>query len=182
MKGLARLVALAFLGALVTPTPSWARKVEDWPYSRLLERADLVVVGAAPRSAPCAAEWPERLFDAARFAGVETRFEVRAVLKGEAPRDLRVIHFAYRRGAEPYEDGSGLLSFVTRARGPHPGGDGGAATDRAGGERRALKVTERPAEYLLFLARRADGAYQAISGQLDPSSSVRSLTTAAASK
>ena len=156
------------LGILLAPSTTWARKVEDWSYDRLFKEADLVVIADALSFAASKKEWPEKIFEKDRFEGVETTFHANSVLKGEEPLCIHLVHFKYTDHTRPYDDGPSLVSFFMKP-----------ISIDVMQQQRELKqkrqsVTSKP-EYLLFLKKRKDGLYEAVSGQMDPGLSVRAL-------
>lgn len=155
----------------LTPSTGWARKVEDWPYDRLLKNADVVVIARPVSSVECKDEWNERFFDGSRFQSLETTFEVASTLKGKSPESLKLLHFRYNRETTVYEDGPGLISFLTKPRSTKVKKRGEVL-----GELVPLVASKssRP-EYLLFLRLRKDGRYEAISGQMDSNLSARTV-------
>jgi hypothetical protein len=163
------IVGWLSVGILLVAVPAAdARRLPDWPYDRLLKEADLVVVAAAVKSEP-AADKLEGDY-AFELDGINTRFTVKAVLKGEAPKgDLTVLHYQMGRlkpgkteDDQMYAAKSGpdLVTFRAEPLRVRVGGSG----------------TEMPApEYLLYLKKRADGRYEPVSGQFDPDLSVREI-------
>ncbi|MEE2935813.1 MAG: hypothetical protein VYA84_07435 [Planctomycetota bacterium] len=167
------VTAIAFW--LVGPSNGWARKVEFWPYDRLSQESELIVIATAMRSELCDEAWPEDDFSKDRFVGTETVFKVESVLKGGTPDSVRVIHFSYKQGATRYDNGPGFVTFLTEPI--------VTAAKKAGHDSGVLKewvaVVERLAnkpEYLLFLKKRSDGRYEAVSGQMDSALSVRTIS------
>ena len=162
------------LGILFAPSTTWARKVEDWPYDRLFKEADLIVIAYAQGLATSKQEWPEKVFEKDRFEGVTTIFHASSVLKGEAPLCIHLIHFNSTEPARPYNDGPSLVSFFLKpisidVTQKHQEEDGQRVL-----KQKRQSFTNQP-EYLLFLKKRKDGFYEAVSGQMDPSFSVRAL-------
>lgn len=155
----------------LSPSTGWARKVEDWPYDRLFKDADLVVIARAVSSVECKDEWNERFFDGSRFQGLETTFEVASTLKGKAPETLKLLHFRYKRETPVYDDGPGLISFLTKPRSTKVKKRGEVLGELAP---LIASKSSRP-EYLLFLRLRKDGRYEAISGQMDSNLSARTV-------
>ena len=152
---------------------SEARQVEDWPYDRLFREAHLVMIGTVVKVKASEEKWPERFGKQDRFEAVETIFEASSFLKGKSLHDVPVIHFKYRQGSRPYEDGPGFVSF----RGKSVAVETKSAKTEPGelkSKQREVREVSRP-EYLLFLKGRADGRYEPVSGQLDPQLSVRAL-------
>jgi hypothetical protein len=154
-----RTILLAVLASLVFLGQAHARLIEPWPYKKLLKEADVVVVATALSSKETgeAAKLRGWQID---FVGVDTTFAVKAVLKGEVKGDqLAVFHYRLRPGVA-VENGPLLISFRTKPL--------AIKTKRA-------KVCLGVPSYLLFLKRRQDGRYEAVSGQVDPELSVREM-------
>lgn len=147
------LSALALAGASTVPV--FARPVLFRNYDQLTAEAELVVI-AAP-TAVC--ELPERsdlahIAPAMRAIGMETTFEISALLKGELrsppggkPKTLVLHHYRLPASTAPIPNGPGLVSFDPKDR----------------------------KQYLMFLKREPDGRYQALSGQTDPDLSIEPL-------
>ena len=170
MKSL--IAATLFLFAV---SLGFARKVEDWPYERLFKESDLVMIGSIQGWRAAKAEWPEKIFDKVRFEAKLTAFHSLSDLKGEAPFPcIWVLYFCYKKGAIPYEDGPGLVSFpkkpmIIEVKPKEEGKTKELQLKRTG------KSMVSPPEYLLFLKQRKDGNYEPVSGQLDAAFSVRAL-------
>ncbi len=165
---------VSFLPFLLIFTLSFARKVEDWPYERLFKEADLVMIGSVEGWGSAKVLWSEKIFDKERFEGKKIAFHPRSVLKGEpASPCIWVLHFSYKKGAAPYEDGPNLVNFVKK---PvlievKSKKEGKAQESKA---KRVSKSMVSPPEYLLFLKER-NGMYEPVSGQLDAAFSVRAI-------
>jgi hypothetical protein len=152
------------------PSTGWTRRVELWPYERLFKEADLVVIARAKSSVPCKDKWEEDLFGAELFQGVETSFKIASLLKGTPPSSVKMLHFKLKRSTL-LNDGPSLVSFRTEP----------VRLKLEKGEEKELRqphnthyLAAKP-EYLLFLKLRKDGRYEAVSGQIDPQGSVRTL-------
>jgi hypothetical protein len=153
----------------------FARKVGDWSYERLFNEADLVMIGSVEGWGLAKAQWSEKIFDKARFDAKKTAFTPLSILKGEpAFVCIWLLHFSYKKGAETYEDGPSLVSFLKKP----------VIIEMKPGEKEEPKELKpkgtgqsmvRPLEYLLFLKMRKDGLYEPVSGQLDAALSVRAL-------
>jgi len=171
-----RVFVTAIAASLSLSAISSARKIEIWPYEKLLKEADLVVIARAVSKVATDDRWDANVFDSDGFSGVETTFELAAVIKGKSANSFKVLHFQYKNPSRPFEDGPGLVSFVTEPL--SVGIRRSGVTEEEGPK--TLEPTKskslKPApEYLLFLIRRADGRFEAVSGQVDPNSSVRTL-------
>jgi hypothetical protein len=154
-----RPALLAVLSSLVFLGPVHARRIEPWPYKKLLKEADVVVVATALSSKETGevtklGGWQTNLL------GVDTTFAVEAVLKGEVKGDqLTVFHYRLKPGVH-VENGPLLISFRTK---------------RLAIQTKQAKVGLGVPSYLLFLKKRPDGRYEAVSGQIDPKLSVREM-------
>ena len=132
-----------------------ARAVRIWPYQELLEKSDLVVLAT-----PTATNDTKEHIDLPGFVGehvigVETRFAVSAVLKGDkALRDFVFHHYRTTDGSNiPHVDnGPTFISFDPVAN-----------------------PTITPRTFILFLIREADGRYAPVVGQTDPGGAAREL-------
>jgi hypothetical protein len=153
----------------------FARKVGDWSYERLFKEADLVMIGSVEGWGSTKAQWSEKIFDKARFEATKTAFTPLSVIKGEPAFVCTwLLHFSYKKGAAPYNDGPSLVSFlkkpvIIKVKSKEEGEANELKPKRAG------KSVVSPPEYLLFLKMRQDGFYEPVSGQLDAAFSVRAL-------
>lgn len=173
-KPMRSLIAI-FLSFLFTFSLGFARKVEDWSYERLFKEADLVMIGSVEGCGSTKAQWPEKIFDKVRFEGEKTAFHPRSLLKGEPAFPCTwVLHFSYKKGAAPYEDGPNLVSFLKKPVIIE-------VKTKEEGKAKELKPKQvskslaSPPEYLLFLKMRKDGLYEPVSGHLDAVFSVRAI-------
>lgn len=159
---------------LLLASAASARQIENWSYERLFEEADVVIIAGAIKTVPTDATWTETLFDERLFAGVSTQLRVISTVKGAPPKTLNVIHYKLADPKTLINDGPAFVTFLTTP----------ISLDV-----RHIKPTERnslvpvqqrlsetsPPEYLLFLNKRSDGDYEAVSGQVDPAFSVRAM-------
>ena len=137
-----------FLVALIlftATTSAQARAVRAWTYQELLDKADFVVI-ARPTATGDSQERLQSFSGRPQpVVGVETKFQVSAVLKGEKSTKEFVLHH--------YRSASSRYGFpYTLPNGP-------------------TFITFDPAKkrpYLLFLIREADGRYAPVVGQIDP--------------
>lgn len=171
-----RLVAVTSIAFwLVGASAGWARKVESWPYERLFQESELIVIATTMRNDPCDEVWAEDDFSSDRFVGTETIFKVQSILKGGTPDSVRVVHFNYKQGATRYENGPGFVTFLTEpvvTTAKNPGHDSGVLKERVAVDERLVSQPE----YLLFLKKRSDGRYEPVSGQMDSAFSVRIIS------
>src|SRR5437016_2731341 len=101
--------AFAALVAVALPLVAEARLIDRWPYDRLLRESDLVVLARAVASADAGETWTGNPWKA-EFIGVNTTFEVLAVLKGTSKAGpLTVLH--YRLDEDIPHDSPWLVSF-----------------------------------------------------------------------
>lgn len=126
-----------------------ARVIPNWPYDKLVREADMIVIAMAVGSMDTA-DVPASDAFKAELIGKETKFSVRAVLKGKLEGEsLTLLHFRLKGLMPP--NGPMLISFQI--------------SDKA-----------RPSpEYLLFLKRRTDGRFEPVAGQVDSVLSVRQI-------
>ena len=118
-----------------------ARLMGSWTYQQLLDKSDLVVIATPTSTIDTKEEIDLPGYAAMRATGVETHFQISAVLKGE--KNLKDFTLHHYRGSKPdiaYQNAPHLLSFDPSKK--HP--------------------------YILFLIREADGRYAPTSGQTDP--------------
>jgi hypothetical protein len=154
-----RLVLLAVVAALLFAGLADARLIEPWPYKRLLEEADVVVIATALSSKDNGEVTKFKSWET-EFLGVETTFTVEVVLKGKLEGDkLTVLHYRLK-GGTCIVNGPLLVSFRTRG-----------IMIRT----KEMKAGLGRPSYLLFLKKTADGRYEAVSGQVDPALAVREM-------
>tara|TARA_B110000438_G_scaffold262390_1_gene273671 strand:+ start:975 stop:1517 length:543 start_codon:yes stop_codon:yes gene_type:complete len=170
-----RPLIATFLSFAFTLSIGFARKVEDWSYERLFKEADLVMIGSVEGWGSAKTQWSEKIFDKARFDAKKTAFTPLSVLKGEPAFVCTwLLHFSYKKGAAPYEDGPNLVSFLKKpvmieVKSKEEGKAKELKPKQAG------KNQVNPPEYLLFLKKGKDGMYEPVSGQLDAAFSVRTI-------
>ena len=128
-----------------------ARVVRIWPYQELLEKSDFVVIATPTATNDTKEHVDLPSFPGQPVIGVETRFAVSAVLKGDKALKDFVLHH-YRPDRVMVPNGPTFISF-TPAENPTP-------IQRA---------------YILFLLREADGRYAPVVGQTDPGMGVKEL-------
>jgi hypothetical protein len=148
---------LAFIVTMGLVLDSDARLKQSWNYQTLKEKATLVVL-ATPTNVTETAEvsalpnigsvYPDGSRKPVMGKGVETTFEVLIVLKGEeGSKTLVLHHFKLANPDEKMFGGPGLVSFEPKDK----------------------------KRYLMFLEKEADGRYVAVSGQTDPSDSIKQM-------
>ena len=170
-----RSLIVTFLSFIFIVSLGFARKVEDWSYERLFNEADLVMIGSVQGWGSAKAEWPEKIFDKLRFEAEMTAFHPLSQLKGEAPLPcIWVLHFSYKKGAIPYEDGPGLVTFLKKPMIVEVKSKEEEEAKELKLKRTGKSLVSSP-EYLLFLKERKDGNYEPVSGQLDAAFSVRAI-------
>jgi hypothetical protein len=161
MKGL-----LATLTAVFAATMADARLVDYWPYDRLAREADLIVI-ATPVSVhdteerttfPNLAEvGTNNVQHPVAAIGVETTFEILAVLKGSTNETKLVFHHLRDARLSSPTGGSKVIAL----NGP-------------------VNVSFEPKEkkrFLLFLRRESGGRYASVTGMTDPDMGIRNLGT-----
>jgi hypothetical protein len=137
--------------------PAQARELPDWSYERLFKEAEVVVIATADSMEETGTTTQENQWKV-EFVEVSTTFSINAVLKGkpEAKR-LKVIHHLLRPDVR-VENGPLLVSFRLKPM----------KVKTAKGKESLGKP-----QYLLFLKKRNDGAFELLSGPIDPALSVR---------
>jgi hypothetical protein len=154
MKGQRPILRALLVLLFLVPTQTQARLVSIMSYQERLAKSDLVVI-ANPESATSDTKehsflpniWQQEINGGKsriESIGVETRFTVCAVLKGNTNLKQFTLHH-YREAQIPGNEvnGPGLVSF-----------------DPSRPERRS--------SYLLFLVREPDGRFAPVGGQTDP--------------
>lgn len=152
MKTIISALFLTAACVLVSTDVAMARFIRLWSYPQLLEASDLVVI-ATPVANNDAKEHELPGFPGMRFMGVETRFAVSTVLKGDKTlKDFVLYHY------RPIRSDMRSINPPTFVYFP---------------------VSEKPSTlrrvYLLFLHRKADGRYVPVVGQADPALGVEEL-------
>lgn len=130
-------LATAFL--LISTGIVGARIIRPWSYQELLDKSDLVVIATPMATNDTKEHIGLPGYSIQPVIGVETKFEVSAVLKGDKSLKDLVLHH-YRADVIQVPNGPTLVSFAP-----------------------AEKRT-----FLLFLVREADGRYGPAFGQVDP--------------
>jgi hypothetical protein len=151
---------LILVGAVVAAVASGgvasARIIPPWTFQQLTDRSDLVVIGK-PVSTNDTAErisnWQG--FTMQSVVGVETKFSVDAVLKGDKQLKTVVLHH-YRADRLWVPNGPTFLSFDP------------AAEFRS-------DVPRVRATYILFLTKETDTRYAPAAGQVDPGLAIRQV-------
>ena len=154
-----RFAPLAILTVVLGLPPAHARLIESWPYERLLKEADVVVIGKAISSMDSKEAFRPKIWSV-DFLGVDTTFSVEAVVKGKLDGDeLTLLHYRLKPGVY-VDDGPLLVSFRMK---------------RMQVNLKTSKLHLARPSYLLFLKKRADGRFEAVSGQIDPELAVREM-------
>ncbi|HUD46219.1 MAG TPA: hypothetical protein VMR33_05290, partial [Candidatus Baltobacteraceae bacterium] len=137
---------------IVSASIAAARGVRIWSYQDLLDKSDLVVI-ATPTANNDTMERNLPGFESQPVIGVDTRFAVSAVIKGDKALKDFVLHY-YRPGpgGMVVPNGPTFVYFVV-----------------------SEKPSVRRRTYILFLHREADGRYAPVVGQTDPGLGVMEL-------
>jgi len=150
---------------VLTSTLALARPVEDYPYERLFEEADLVVFASAIKIENTV----DKLKGYDELTGQNTTFKINYALKGTVKGDkIKVLHFKLKEIEGDKEilraivNGPQLVAFRTEP-----------AKATVGKE----QITLPTPEYLLFLKQLKDGRYEPVSGPIDPVLSVKEVST-----
>ena len=130
-----------------------ARLVRIWTYQELVEKSDLVVLASPVATNDTAEHINHPDFVGQPVIGVETRFAVAAVLKGDSALKEFTFHH-YRTGTDGVivPNGPMLVCFDPVER-----------------------TTFRQRTFILFLHREADGRYASVVGQSDPGGGIKEL-------
>jgi hypothetical protein len=154
--------AFFLLAFLSFPALSDARPVPAWPYEKLFKQSDLVVIAHPTESVDVKDRMKENPMKI-DFMGINTTLKIVHVAKGNLKSsNLTFLH--YRIGPDQLIiNGPSLVSF--RMQGIRYTVENGPRVELTG-----------PATYLLFLKKRDDGRYEAVTGQFDPVFSVKELT------
>jgi hypothetical protein len=155
MKNMKSIVVLLLATAclLVATDIVAARAVRIWSYQELLEKSDLVVIASVTANNDTMEHIDLPGFQGQRVIGVESRFAVSAVLKGDKTLKDFFLHH-YRPGPDGMivPNGPTFVYFAVSENGSTP-----------------------QRTYMLFLKREADGRYAPVVGQSDPGLGVREL-------
>lgn len=148
-----RLLMLVTVTSIAMAEVVSARVIRPWPYQELLEKSELAVI-ASPAATN---DTRERIalpgFQGQRVIGVETRFTVDAVLKGDAGlKDFVLHHYRPEPQGMMVPNGPSFVAFVS-----------------------AEPPMSFPRSYVLFLVREADGRYAPVVGQTDPGLGIKDL-------
>lgn len=161
------------LFACFCSTPSFGRLVPVWPYEKLVAESDVVAIVEPLENKPAKDTFPGYTYGHTTndFAATDTRFRVHAVfkMKGDAPKELTVLHFSYSTNVTLIANGASFIRFLT---GPLQY------------EKRALKdgkpvggitMFHQQPMWLAFLKRREDGRFEPVTGHYDSAYSFREL-------
>jgi len=148
----------AVMSATSTAIPAHADVLPYWPYEKLLEQSDLVMIGTPTQTTK--GEQSDRVADPIGkvISPVVTEFKVQVVLKGKADRSVSVLHFEWKKGELIAIDRR--ADFVEFATTVSPG------------------VTTKEDEYLLFLRKKRDGAFEFVTGIWQPKLAIRLIRCA----
>jgi hypothetical protein len=152
MKSLHQFVlAAAFLIVLTSIVA--ARVVGLWPYQELLEKSDLVVIATPTAINETGEDIEFPGFAGDHVIGVETRFAVSGVLKGDKTlKDFVLHHYRPGPGGMGVPNGPTFVYFAV-----------------------SEKLSAPRKTYILFLHRETDGRYAPVVGQEDPGLGVKQL-------
>ena len=151
---------LMSLAIISFPVLLHARPIPMWSYEKLFKQSDLVVI-AQPTNSVDVADRIQK--GQSKLIGINTTFRIDHVVKGNLKSpDLTILHYRMKSG-QAMSNGPCLVSF--RVQSLLYTVEDGPKVQRSG-----------PATYLLFLKKRDDGRYEAVTGQIDPVFSVKELT------
>jgi hypothetical protein len=163
-------IVLCVIGCATTAD---ARATRIWSYEDLAKAADLVVVMEPLFTEEVEDSYPGPLlgYKGADFQGLNTTFQVQAVLKGDVSlkRLLVVLHFAYSKNVRFLINGARFAAFLP-----------GPLSFRKqvlqdGKEVGGVSVFKETPAWLAFLRKRDDGRYEAVTGSCDAVDSFREL-------
>jgi hypothetical protein len=140
---------------------AWGRPVKFWPYHKLFENADLVIIAKplAVRDAPEVDKAMPLPRERSFLLAVITTLKVEYVVKGNYKDErLELVHFRLKEGSQ-IGNGPLLVNFHTKVE--------------------TLKGSDwafscQP-EYMLFLKKAKNGRFECVSGQYDPELSVKEI-------
>jgi hypothetical protein len=163
MKSIGIFLLVATSCLLVSTSNVAARVVRIWPYQELLDKSDLVVIATLTSTN----DTPEHVdlpgFTGERVGGVETKFSVSAVFKGDKGVSAVVLHHyrtANSTNVAHVPNGPSFVSF---------------APPKTPIFNAALEAPPVQRTYILFLVREADGRYAPVVGQADPGLAIKEL-------
>jgi hypothetical protein len=140
------VVCVISLLAIVT---CFARIVPLWPYEKLVAEADVVAIVEPVENKPAQDTFPGYSYGhpSNHFTATDTRFKIQAVLKGDAMKELTVLHFSYSNSTNVsiIINGASFIQFKEKQ------------------------------ECIAFLKRRSDGRFESVTGHYDSAYSFREL-------
>ena len=167
-----------FMIILFLCSTGYARTLPDWPYEKLMDHADVVVIAEVVNAKEVDYDFSKDstfgplLKDGTlgplirpNIVAEITTLKVIHSLKGDCDDVVKVLHFRWKHD-EPFENGPDFVEFNSDRRAVRVIDD-------------SVKVIEleriSAPQYLLFLKRTREGErlYVAVSGQFDPRLSVR---------
>jgi hypothetical protein len=173
-----RLVKFALIGMVVGLISGQvflhARGVPDWPYDKLWETADLVVVieplNTENNDDQLKIDWDP----AAKLQGLTTHFKIHSVFKGgPISGELVLKHFSYKPEVSDkttvFTDWPQFIRFTS---GPLEYNESILKDTKVIWQNHLLNQVPM---FLAFLKKTDDGTYVAVTGQVDPSYSFRDL-------
>lgn len=168
-----RPTLFVFCACFLFVANSQGRRVPNWSYDQLFEKADLVVIVDVVTNKVTGDIFKQRPEDnGAGYVGVNTEFKICRLLKGEPnAKAITVLHFRHVPGSA-YSDGILVVNF--RLSGWAFNGEIISKKKNAALGRISFE-TGKP-EYLLFLKQRNDGRYEPVTGQYDAALSCREVT------
>ncbi len=153
MRSAAKLLLAILIASASAPTPAVGRLSYLWTFSELAEKADAIVV-AEPISTTSTAEkteLSENISPPVAVVGVETEFNVLAVLKGMVEKKEFVLHhYKLPPDVGVIINGPLLIDFPAESN--------------------------VRSHYLMFSKRASDGRFEPVSGQVDPIDSIYRLS------
>jgi hypothetical protein len=164
-----------FLCSLLCASNCFARLGPLWPYEKLVAESDAVAIIEPIKNEPAQDTFPGYGYGhpTNHFTATDTRFKIHAVLKGEAMKELTILHFSYSTNVSMIANGVSFIQFtigsleyeVTLRKDGKPVGD-------------KTIYGPRPVMWMAFLKRRKDGRFEPVTGHYDASYSFRELHSA----
>jgi len=160
-----------FLFSVVCIMTCVARMVPMWSYEKLVAESDVVAIVEPVENKPAQDTFPGYSYGhpTNHFAATDTRFKVHTVFKGDAAKEMTVLHFSYSTNVTIIVNGASFIQFFT---------------EPLQYEKRAVKdgkpvggimTFQQQPVWIAFLKRRSDGRFEPVTGQYDSAYSFREL-------
>ena len=166
-----RLLFSVLLLSLICVIPCLARIVPLWPYEKLVAESDIVVIVEPVENKSAQDTFPGYSYGhpTNRFSATDTRFKVHTVLKGDAGKELTVLHFSYSTNVTMIGNGAGFIQVLT---GPLQYEKRAVKDGKPVG---GITTFQQQPVWIAFLKRRRDGRFEPVTGHYDSAYSFREL-------